>query len=270
MVFESGSVQSVPKEKRYWDYAAGQWPSQRQALWRRFCDQLHTGLLKDWWPSTPVQRVLKTDLFDEVCGGGLCRFMRTRVGTVVGIDVSNQVAARAAARDDRLLAATGDVRRLPFAGATFEVILSNSTLDHFASRAEIRSGLIELHRVLQPEGRLLISMDNLTNPVIALRNALPFRLLNKLQVVPYFVGASYGWGPLKRALEEVGFQVLEQRAIMHVPRVLAVPVASLTERALSEGKQEIILRLFARFESLGRWPSARFSGNFLAALAVKS
>jgi SAM-dependent methyltransferase len=268
MVSESKG-ESVPGVTQYWNCAAGQWPSRRQALWRRFCDHLHGQVLSDWWPSTPVERVLKTDLFDEVSGAGLCSLLRSRAKTVVGVDLSSEVTVRAAAGDDRLLAASADVRRLPFAGASFDLILSNSTLDHFESRSEIRRGLLEFNRVLRPEGRLLITLDNLTNPLIAIRNAMPFLLLNRLKVVPYFVGASYGWRDLSPALEEVGFQVLEQRAIMHVPRLLAVPIANLTGRAFSEEKQEAIVRLFARFERLQRWPGARYSGHFIAALAAK-
>jgi ubiquinone/menaquinone biosynthesis C-methylase UbiE len=263
-------TQLFPGEAHYWDHAVHSQLRDQQALWRRFCDQLHSELISRWWPAAPVQRVLKTDLFDEVCGTGLCGPMRNRARTVVGMDVSSQMTALAVARDSRLLAASADIRRLPFAGASFDVVLSNSTLDHFVSQSEIRGGLQELHRVLQPEGRLLITLDNLTNPLIALRNTMPFRLLHKLKLVPYFVGASYGWGRFSQALEEVGFQVREQRAIMHVPRVLAIPIGKLTAAALPQAKQDLILRLFTAFERLGGWPSARFSGHFIAALAVKT
>ncbi len=62
---------------------------------------------------------------------------------------------------------------LPFPDGAFDRVFSNSTLDHFDSRDDIREALRELARVLHPEGELLLTLDNLANPVVRLRNALP-------------------------------------------------------------------------------------------------
>jgi len=70
-------------------------------------------------------------------------------------------------------------RRLPGSlGAllkTFDTVLSNSTLDHFDGAAQIRVSLAEPARVLRPGGRLLVTLDNPANPLLALSKALPSR-----------------------------------------------------------------------------------------------
>lgn len=49
----------------------------------------------------------------------------------------------------------GDGRRLPFADASFDTVLSTEVLEHVLSPGEV---LAEMARVLKPEGRLLISV----------------------------------------------------------------------------------------------------------------
>src|SRR4029434_1314077 len=61
--------------------------------------------------------------------------------------------------------------RTVFADEAFDVIVSNSTLDHFGSWAELGASLHELHRVLKTRGLLIITLDNRANPIVALRNA---------------------------------------------------------------------------------------------------
>src|SRR5204863_8026948 len=66
-----------------------------------------------------------------------------------------------------------DVRALPFADGSFDVVVSTSTLDHFQARADIDTALRELHRVLASDGLAVVTLDNPWNPLVALRNALP-------------------------------------------------------------------------------------------------
>ena len=75
-------------------------------------------------------------------------------------------------------------------GDTFDLVVSNSTLDHFARADDITIALREIQQVLKPGGRLILTLDNPSNPVVRLRNALPFAALNQMGLVPYFVGAT--------------------------------------------------------------------------------
>jgi len=68
-------------------------------------------------------------------------------GRVVGIDVS-EAMLRGAGGNPGLRRVGADVRRLPFGDAVFDLVLSNSTLDHFSSLHELDLALRELSSVL--------------------------------------------------------------------------------------------------------------------------
>ena len=134
------------------------------------------------------------------------------------------VVDEAARRHPEINAECCDVRELPYEDGTFDAVVSTSTLDHFETIAEIGEALRELRRVLAPGGTLVVSLDNLSNPLVAVRNALPFRWLHRIGLVPHYVGATCRPGELQRLLASTGFDVQATTAIMHVPRVIALAV----------------------------------------------
>jgi SAM-dependent methyltransferase len=188
----------------------------------------------------------------------------------VGIDVSKSVLRIAKARYAAIHGVAADVRQLPFAGGTFDLIISNSTLDHFDSVGEIRKALGELFRVLAPGGEFVVTMDNLDNPFVALRNALPFRLLNRMGIIPYFVGTTLNAPDLRLLLKETGFQVMEISSVMHCPRVFAVALANLLQRFAPSWIQQGFLRILMVFERLASLPTNRFTGHFIAMRVTKA
>jgi len=238
-------------------------------LWRRHADAVNVDLCRRWWPERAVERVLKTDLFDEVAGAGLYPMLAERARVVVGIDQSWETVRLSSARHGGLRPATCDVRRLPFREGTFQLIVSNSTLDHFESIDSIAESVRELHRVLAPGGRLVLTLDNPGNPIVALRNTLPFRWLRATGLVPYYVGATYGARRGRQLLEASGFAVRQVSAVMHCPRVLAVSAIRMASRAAGPAFGERFLKLLWTFESLERWPLRFQTGHFVAFLADK-
>jgi len=158
---------------------------------------------------------------------------------------------------------------LPFADGTLDVIVSNSTLDHLGALDEIILSLRELHRVLAPGGQLFLTLDNLANPAIALRNALPSWLMNRLGIVPYFVGATCSPRHLRRIATQVGFEVLEVRAIMHHPSVLAVRMARILQRHGTKETRRRFLVLLMSLEHLSRLPTRFLTGHYVAVRAAK-
>ena len=52
--------------------------------------------------------------------------------------------------------------------------------------------MAELHRVLRPDGELLLTFDNAANPVVAVRNGLPARVRQATGLVPYPVEVALG------------------------------------------------------------------------------
>jgi SAM-dependent methyltransferase len=252
----------------YWAEVASRQPTSRAGSWRQHADCVNRDLCVRWWPDTPVGRVLKTDLFDEACGEGLLPFALGRAHEAHGIDHALEAAARARPHVGAAALTTADVRRLPYANDAFDLVLSNSTLDHFEEVAELERSLAEIHRVLAPGGRLILTLDNPVNPIVALRNVLPFRVLRRTGLVPYFVGVTCGRRTGSGLLASAGFDVLETTAVMHCPRAPAVALAGWVDRRGPRARRRFLGGLHV-CERLGDWPSRYLTGYFVAWLARK-
>jgi ubiquinone/menaquinone biosynthesis C-methylase UbiE len=75
---------------------------------------------------------------------------------LAGIDASPGMigAARGAAADDRLRFMVGGAERLPWPAATFDLVVSTTSFDHWADQQQ---GLAECARVLMPGGWLVLA-----------------------------------------------------------------------------------------------------------------
>ncbi len=257
-----------------WDDFAELWLEERpQRLWRLHSDAVNRTLLAAWLPPVPG-RVLKTDLFDEVASVGLVPSLLARAEEVVGIDVSERVVEASTRANPGLVALRADVRRLPFADAFFDCIVSNSTLDHLSCEADVAQALSELARVLAPGGHLVLTLDNPLNPAVALRRAIPGAAFDRIwrrhprlavRVLPERVRWTCGSDGLKRLLHQAGLTTLEVGAVLHAPRALAVVVAD----ALDGRSGRTYLRALDSLESLGRLPTRAVTGHFVAAHAQR-
>lgn len=263
-------MKDAQQVRDHWEEVADNWRDRcPEGLWRRHADAVNGGLFERWLPAAPVECLLKTDLFDEAASGGLAETLARRCRVLIGMDISGGTT-RAARRRVRAMAITrADARALPFATGSFDAIASNSTLDHFPRPEDVERSLRELHRILRPGGELMITMDNLAHPIVALRNALPFSWLRRLRIMPFFVGASCGPRGLRRLLEATGFEIREMGAILHCPRFLSIHATMFLERHASPATQERFLRWLAGFEQLGRWPTRYLTGCFVTARAVR-
>ena len=88
-------------------------------------------------------------------------------GSVTGIDMTPEmlVKARAAAADAGVENATfveGEAEALPFAGETFDVVISNGVIDLIPDKDAV---FAELHRVLVPGGRIQVADVTIQRPV---------------------------------------------------------------------------------------------------------
>lgn len=238
-------------------------------MWRAHADTVHARLLGRWLPPSRLQAVLKTDLFDEAVGEGVFQVLRSRATSVKGVDISPRVVDAARRRNPDLDAVRADVRELPFADGTFDAIVSLSTLDHFRDDRDLDLALSELSRILEPGGRLVITLDNADNPLVAVRNRLPFAVAHAVGLVPYFVGTSRSVTSLPLSLRDAGFEVQKLTCILHCPRVAAVLASRLVERSNSMLLEQRFERLLTMFERLERSRAAVRTGYFVAALAIK-
>ncbi len=258
------------QKTHYWDNIAKTWQKDcSQTLWRMHSDAVNIALFSQWLPDATVKCLLKTDVFDEAFSEGLFPLFTSRANNVFGMDISTETLHAASNRHPGLQPTGADVRHLPFANGSLDIVVSNSTLDHFESPDEIIMAIRELHRILRSGGQLLITLDNLANPIIGLRKILPFRLLNRLGIVPYYVGATFGPRRLRRILQQTGFEIAELTTVMHCPRVLAVAISRLLENFATIETQQMFLRLLLACEHLSTWPTRFLTGYFVAAKAIK-
>jgi SAM-dependent methyltransferase len=234
-------------------------------LWRLQSDMVNRALLERWLP-TGLESVLKTDLFDECVSDGLYPALARHARRVTGIDVSPAVVAAADRRHRDLAGTVTDVRALPFEHESFDAVVSNSTLDHLDGIDEFATALREIHRVIRPGGRLVLTVDNPYHPLVAVRNVLPATLARAIRPTLYPSAWTCGPATLGGLLRRAGFQVLETTAILHFPRVIAAAAGALNG-GLAHRRR--VLTTLRRAERLERWPTRFVTGHFIAALATR-
>ena len=253
----------------YWTSVGRAWSRRRpQRLWRAHSDAENRALLERWLPAG-CKRVLKTDAFDEAFGEGLIEILRERAEETSMIDLSATVLSEARKKHPETRTAVADVRRLPFPSGSFGAVVSISTLDHFDSPADIEVSLTEIHRVLEPGGCLVVTLDNPENPAVGLRNSLPWAWLHRIRLVPYYVGTTLDRRRLVETLDKVGFEVTDLDAIQHVPRALAVASARIVAGVGWERAEWKFLSAIAGFERLGSWRSRFRTGYFVAVRGLR-
>ena len=261
--------------ENYWSGVGVYWKThQPDRLWRRFADHLQVGWIERCLPKltdsnqTQSRQLLKTDLFDEVAGDGIVSHLQAAGWIVTGVDISAMIVAETAARFPELKGVVADVRSLPFEDCSFDVVFSGSTLDHFESSHDIEVSLQELVRVLCPGGTLILTLDNLANPLVFIRNGPILQFLRRCGIVPYQVGVTVGPNRLARMVQKAGLVIAEKTAIMHVPRVIAVAIAKRLQRSRPQ-VQQAFLRYLANWEWLEHWPTRFITGYYIAIHATK-
>jgi arsenite methyltransferase len=114
----------------------------------------------------PGERVL-----DLGCGAGTDTLVAAQMvgagGRVTGIDMTPEMLAKARAAAAEMGVTNvefveGEAERLPFADASFDVVISNGVIDLVPDKDAVFG---ELYRVLAPGGRMQIADVTIQNPV---------------------------------------------------------------------------------------------------------
>lgn len=254
----------------YWDNVARQLDSQPHYLDPFLAEmkrQAHLTLVKRWGGILPRGRVLKTDLFEEATGpSAFLTDLTHKAAEVIGIDISVEVVSRAQQRDTNRQAhyVVADVRHLPFADNAFDLIVSPSTLDHFVQASDLDRSLCELARVMEPAGRLIITLDNRQNIFDPL-----LHLVTRLRKTPYFIGRSYTIGELSAALQAAGLKVQDTTAILHNPRLVATGMVTVANWLRWQPLIAWVRRVLRNAQRLEQTRWCFRTGSFIAALATR-
>lgn len=255
----------------YWDHTVEE--TRRGAslgAWRAYMRRVYQRLVRNWL-SRRSGRGLKTDLFEEAITP---HHLLPDLGpSSIGVDCSPAVVRaareRLAAMGEPYLLLVGDLRWLPLQSRSVMRILAGSSLDHFPDKADIAVSLAELARVLAPGGTLVITFDNPHNPIIWLRNRLPFACLNRLRLVPYYVGATYNRAEARAQLKALGLVVTHMTAVAHAPRAPVIWLVALVERLGWTPLETLVARILDGFERLQHYPTRYWTGYYLAFRAEK-
>ena len=180
----------------------------------------------------------------------------------VGMDISAEIAGRAKRHFPALAYAAADITNLPFRSAAFDIIVSNSTLDHLVPR-DVSIAIRESCCILKPGATLILTLDNKHNP---------------LHVFSHWIRRIFGWfytdrcysvPEARKLLGENGFQVLEATAIFHIPFSLNF-LAKTAERLFGRSIDPLLEWMVRGFGRLERYPSRFLTGRHIALKAVRT
>jgi ubiquinone/menaquinone biosynthesis C-methylase UbiE len=174
----------------------------------------------NYWRAIEIEEVIRHGLpdgrgLDLGCGDGhLMSIVLSHVGRreFVGIDLDPKETAMASWRKVYSAVETGTAEHLPFADSSFEVVFSNSVLEHIP---EIESVLSEVARVLRTGGRFLFTVPGpdfhecLAGSIFVKREAYLHEIDARCAHLRYWSAADWS-----RHLEGAGFRVVYSRDYM--------------------------------------------------------
>ena len=262
-------------DSAYWNRIGKEYQDcRREHLLRIHMKNIYQNLLDRWTICSDNCLAIKTDLFDEAIGPDyLMSLAKKKYGKALGIDISFDIASAAmkrmksdAAQNHVVLC---DVRQMSFKDSSFDPVISPSTLDHFEHKTDIVISLKEIFRVMRPNGSLVITMDNPFNPIVFVRNLMPYRLMKMLGIIPFRMGVTVSISELKQMLECVGFTVQDHTAIVHTPRILAIRLGQILDKIGNQRIKGVFFRIMEIIERLEYFPTRYFTGYFIAVKAVR-
>jgi SAM-dependent methyltransferase len=216
--------------------------------------------LVDRWRDTRSRgATLKTDLFEEANGDdALAPHLAGR--PLVGLDLDLRTAMRARRRfgGSTLSVFVTDLRALALRDGAVDLVVSPSTLDHFARGEDLDTALRELHRVLRPGGVAVVILDNPANPLYHV-----LRLVAPL-ASPFSLGHTRGRRRLAATLERLGFEVLGHDYAIHNPRGVLTLMNLLLRAVLRRWADRPIRGLLRAFALLDRLPTRSMTACFVA------
>jgi SAM-dependent methyltransferase len=218
------------------------------------------------WSPAP-RRMLKTDLFEDAFGDDqLLGEFPVTAPLCCGIDIAGSTLRAAQQRFPFLRGqlAEADLRCLPFRAGSFDFIVSTSSLDHFASAAEMQSALAGLLQLLAPGGVALLTFDNPGNPLYRV-----LRWSGRLGFLPFSLGYAPTAAETRGLLTAAGLQVREQVYYLHNPRGLSTLLVLGLRRAFGAAASPWIRRLLKLFAGLERLGWSRRTACFHATIAQR-
>lgn len=252
--------------RRFWTNVGDRFPDLSGAASTRFYADNERRLLTEHIPDLEGVRIFKTDLWDEARNTRILTWASQQGARAHGIDISAPTVRQAREAFQRaqscLHAAVADVRLLPYREASFDVIYSMGTIEHFD---ETEQAVGEIARVLKPGGRAIIGVPNRHDPFL---RPLLATALQAVGLYAYGYEKSYSRRALRQMLERAGFDVVAETAILFIPGWLRM--LDLACHAWCRPLTVVTGALVWPFAFLDRHlPAVRRHGYLLATVVVK-
>lgn len=250
--------------RSFWDTTGTTFPSLKSAASTRYYFECERVLLERFFPMLDGRRLLKTDLWDEAKNTEILRWAATRGVRPVGIDIALDVVreARAVLHPHRPALAVADVRAIPLADDSVDLVYSMGTIEHFP---EYAVAVREIFRVLRPGGTAIVGVPNKLDPFL---RPLMVDLMNRAGLYAYGMEKSFTPGQLRSLLEGAGFRVAGESGILFMPGWLRM--ADLWAHTRHRALSGLTARLVRPFAWLYRHvPAVRRHGYLVACAAVK-
>lgn len=176
-------------------------------------------LINQWGKDKINKKILKTDLYEEATGRDDFLFdIAKNNPEVYGIDISPEIVKRAINKEKnkglQINFSVQDVRKLEFPNNSFDLIISNSTLDHFP---EVDIAIKELYRVLNNNGTLILTLHNKRNPLLYLLLKIT-KLFN--WHYNFYSDSAYSIKETENLMQKFGFKTTDSTTILHLPPLL--------------------------------------------------
>ncbi|MAG39304.1 hypothetical protein CMO90_04430 [Candidatus Woesearchaeota archaeon] len=225
-------------------------------------------LIEKWVPDIDKKRILKTDCFEEAYGHDQILFnIAKENGEVYGIDISNEVIEKAKERQKEFKTKKRtficcDTKKLSFEDNFFDVIISNSSHDHFPKK-ELPAAIRELKRVLKKNGVLILTMHNKHNQIFYF--ACQFGKLTGL--IPYYT-TFFTKKETKKLVGEEGFKVEYITTYFHAINQ-SHKIVKFLRKIKSKKIDRSIKNSVKLFKKIGKTKMNHYLGWFIALKCIK-
>lgn len=175
----------------------------------RYKAKVHLNLIKKWTGDLKDKRILKTDLFKEYFKRDSF-FYKMNASEKFGLDICKEITSKVNKRGNEFRLSVADVHKLPFGDEKFDLIISNSTLDHI-KRKWVPKSLKEMKRILKPNGQIILTIDNRENPLYM----SGLFIGQKLNILPFYQERCYSRKEIEEFFEKENVKIKDMDAIFH-------------------------------------------------------